>query len=841
MKRKNIWLKKALAVSICAAMAIQPAVTFAEDFSEESVQEATGEVDEETEIGDAAVKEPEVTEEPEEEMPEEPAEDTEIPDVVEELPENEDSQVEDLEPDAAAEGDMDDEDDPFSDGEVLVTGASSEKKGTCGKGVNWTLKNGVLTISGKGEMKDFYVVKENDKIVEQSVPGWKNYKKEIKKVYVKDGVTYIGTEAFQNCPNLEKVVVGNTVKTIQREAFAGTPLLTDLTLGSSLEMIGEQVFWGSGLKKLVLPASVSKLYGSSLTGMWNLQSFEMNGKGVFSTNKGVLYKNNGKMLFAFPGGREGEYRIPGSVTSIGEDAFSYTHLTKVTIPNTVKKMEADIFIRAEKLTTLVFEKGIKEIPEGCCFGAAALTKVVIPEGVTRIRDTAFWGCTALKEVTIPSTVTKIGDSFESTTKLKFVGKGSYEIEDGTKVSGLVVNVRVKEYYSKAFEVLNLVNKERKKRGLNVLSMDKDLLNAAMLRSAETVLHMDEEHMRPCGKDCFSASSKMYGENVTVGSSTAASAMNEWMNSPVHKANILREGFESIGIGCVCYNGCYYWVQCFGVEKANKATSSSYKDKTNDRKIVVSKDKEYYRASLNVSATSLKKGQTATATVLWDGMPMKNTGVVMKSSNTSVCTVKGGKITAVGAGTATIKMYFAGYENGASTRKITVTDPSVARLTFNPNGGTVTTKTKNVKVKAKAGTLPSPSRKGYTFTGWYTAKNGGTKVTAGTKISKSQTLYAHWTKTTVSKAVISKLTNTAGQKLNVSVNTIKGVRGYQFIYAEKSDFSGYKKVNSAKTSVTLSNLKKNKTYYVKVRGFKKDSAGNYVYGIYSAVKKITVRK
>ena len=111
MKRKNIWLKKALAVSICAAMAIQPAVTFAEDFSEESVQEATGEVDEETEIGDAAVKEPEVTEEPSEEMPEEPAEDTEIPDVVEELPENEDSQVEDLEPDAAAEGDMDDEDD----------------------------------------------------------------------------------------------------------------------------------------------------------------------------------------------------------------------------------------------------------------------------------------------------------------------------------------------------------------------------------------------------------------------------------------------------------------------------------------------------------------------------------------------------------------------------------------------------------------------------------------------------------------------------------------------------------------------------------------------------------
>ena len=50
MRRKNIWLKKVLAVSVCAAMAFQPAVTFAEDFPEESVQEATGEVDEETEM-----------------------------------------------------------------------------------------------------------------------------------------------------------------------------------------------------------------------------------------------------------------------------------------------------------------------------------------------------------------------------------------------------------------------------------------------------------------------------------------------------------------------------------------------------------------------------------------------------------------------------------------------------------------------------------------------------------------------------------------------------------------------------------------------------------------------
>lgn len=142
---------------------------------------------------------------------------------------------------------------------------------------------------------------------------------------------------------------------------------------------------------------------------------------------------------------------------------------------------------------------------------------------------------------------------------------------------------------------------------------------------------------------------------------------------------------------------------------------------------------------------------------------------------------------------------------------------------------------------KAGTLPSPARKGYTFTGWYTAKSGGAKVTSATVISKSQTLYARWTKTTVSKASIKKLTNTAGRNLNVYINTVKGVKGYQIVYAEKSNFSGYKRLNTAKTTAVLKNLKKNKTYYVKVRAYKTDSAGKTVYGSYSAVKKITIRK
>jgi len=69
------------------------------------------------------------------------------------------------------------------------------------------------------------------------------------------------------------------------------------------------------------------------------------------------------------------------------------------------------------------------------------------------------------------------------------------------------------------------------------------------------------------------------------------------------------------------------------------------------------------------------------------------------------------------------------------------------VTFNPNSGKVDTTSKIVMQKAAYGSLPVPVREGYTFAGWYTSKSGGSKVTAETtvKVTKNQTLYAHWSK------------------------------------------------------------------------------------------------
>ena len=70
-----------------------------------------------------------------------------------------------------------------------------------------------------------------------------------------------------------------------------------------------------------------------------------------------------------------------------------------------------------------------------------------------------------------------------------------------------------------------------------------------------------------------------------------------------------------------------------------------------------------------------------------------------------------------------------------------------KVTFNSNGGTVSgTGTKTVTSGEKYGTLPTATKSGYTFDGWYTSGSGGTRITENTTVSLTgnQTLYAHWT-------------------------------------------------------------------------------------------------
>ena len=70
-------------------------------------------------------------------------------------------------------------------------------------------------------------------------------------------------------------------------------------------------------------------------------------------------------------------------------------------------------------------------------------------------------------------------------------------------------------------------------------------------------------------------------------------------------------------------------------------------------------------------------------------------------------------------------------------------PKIWTVSFNANGGSVSPTTRKLDGCMAVGELPTPVRTGFTFAGWYTAANGGVRITEQTVVHSSVTYYAHW--------------------------------------------------------------------------------------------------
>ena len=103
--------------------------------------------------------------------------------------------------------------------------------------------------------------------------------------------------------------------------------------------------------------------------------------------------------------------------------------------------------------------------------------------------------------------------------------------------------------------------------------------------------------------------------------------------------------------------------------------------------------------------------------------------------------------------------------------VTIAAPAYT-VTFNANGGTVTPATAATNEDGKLTTLPTPTRDGYTFDGWYTAADGGEKITAETVFTADATVYAHWTENVTPPATYTITFNPNGGAGSMSPATVK---------------------------------------------------------------------
>ncbi|MFI6010304.1 CAP domain-containing protein [Streptomyces sp. NPDC051243] len=122
----------------------------------------------------------------------------------------------------------------------------------------------------------------------------------------------------------------------------------------------------------------------------------------------------------------------------------------------------------------------------------------------------------------------------------------------------------------AAEVVGLTNRERAGAGLRPLAVDPALGTAAQAYSADMAARAFYSHTSPEGSRPWdraaAAGSRMrtIGENIACGQRSPAEVVEGWMNSPGHRANILKRDFTHIGIGFAGGGPAgTYWTQLFG--------------------------------------------------------------------------------------------------------------------------------------------------------------------------------------------------------------------------------------------------------------------------------------
>ena len=305
---------------------------------------------------------------------------------------------------------------------------------------------GTLTISGNGEMENYFLFNDDDYSGFTNAP-WSEYSNLIKKIVIKDGVTSIGKYAFYNCSNLTSITIPDSITSIGNDAFEGCSSLTSITIPDGVTSISSRAFYGcSSLKSITIPDGVTSIYGGAFSGCSSLASIIIP-DGIKSIDGGVFYDCSNLTSIT----------IPDGVTSIGENAFNgCSSLTSITIPDGVTSIGDYAFKDCSSLTSITILDGVTSIGDYAFDGTAyyndkgnwdnevlyinnylikaygmrncsikdgtkiiadsafewrkSLASVTIPDSVTSIGNNAFGYCESLTSITIPNSVTSIGSS-----------------------------------------------------------------------------------------------------------------------------------------------------------------------------------------------------------------------------------------------------------------------------------------------------------------------------------------------------------------------------------------------------------------------------------------------
>ncbi len=249
---------------------------------------------------------------------------------------------------------------------------------------SFNAKNGTMTLSGSGEMDDYY----NDK------PEWISWEIPVQKLVFLDNVTYIGHSAFAGMQSLQQVTLPKKLEVIGQSAFNGSGLTGKLTVPTDTRYIYKRAFRGTAITALELPAGI-KLLEDAFADCGSLTE--------------ITYGGSEAVLREMLGDSVSEAVMIHAQKPNGGALGDYTYW------ELDKQGTLTLSINGFGFGIIPDYKSYEETP----WAGQTVKKLVVSDGIIGIGANAFSGCESLTgELTLPDRLLYIGDRAFANTGIK---------------------------------------------------------------------------------------------------------------------------------------------------------------------------------------------------------------------------------------------------------------------------------------------------------------------------------------------------------------------------------------------------------------------------------------